>query len=114
VAERGGLHVILTEFNESRRVDRQLFGRSARQGDPGSVESIVALDDELFIAQVPRLARSVAPGANGRGARLSAQLALMRWLAQARAERRNRDARAGALSLDRRLAQVLAFSGRGE
>lgn len=114
VAERGGLHVILTEFNESRRVDRQLFGRSARQGDPGSVESIVALDDDLFITQVPGLARYAAPGVNGRGARLWAQVALMRWLAQAQAERRNRDARAGALSQDRRLVQVLAFSGRGE
>jgi preprotein translocase subunit SecA len=44
----GGLHVILTEYHESRRIDRQLFGRAGRQGDPGSYESIVALDDELF------------------------------------------------------------------
>ena len=48
VSEAGGLHVILTEYHESRRIDRQLFGRCARQGDPGSYESIVALDDELF------------------------------------------------------------------
>src|SRR6185437_5110000 len=44
----GGLHVILTEYHEPRRIDRQLFGRAGRQGDPGSYESIVALDDELF------------------------------------------------------------------
>ena len=48
VREAGGLHVILTEYHESRRIDRQLFGRAGRQGDPGSYESIVALDDELF------------------------------------------------------------------
>jgi preprotein translocase subunit SecA len=95
-------------------VDRQLFGRSARQGDPGSGESIVAVDDDLFVAQLPGLARAVSPPASGRSARLSIQIALLRWLAQARAERRNRDAREAALSLDRRLAQVLAFSGRGE
>src|SRR5215510_1208793 len=49
VREAGGLHVILTEYHESRRIDRQLFGRAGRQGDPGSFESIIALDDELFL-----------------------------------------------------------------
>jgi preprotein translocase subunit SecA len=44
----GGLHVVLTEYHESRRIDRQLFGRAGRQGDLGSYESIVSLDDELF------------------------------------------------------------------
>ena len=48
VRDAGGLHVILTEYHESRRIDRQLFGRAGRQGDPGSYESIVALDDEIF------------------------------------------------------------------
>ena len=49
VVAAGGLHVILTEYHESRRIDRQLFGRAGRQGDPGTYESIVALDDELFM-----------------------------------------------------------------
>src|SRR5262249_3997301 len=48
VAERGGLHVIGTERHEARRIDRQLFGRCGRQGDPGSYEMIVSLEDELF------------------------------------------------------------------
>jgi preprotein translocase subunit SecA len=47
VAQRGGLHVIATEWHEARRIDQQLFGRCARQGDPGSYESFVALEDEL-------------------------------------------------------------------
>ena len=114
VAERGGLHVILTEYNESRRIDRQLYGRSARQGDPGSGEAIVALDDELFTAQVPDLASWFARRlASGRSLSAS-EVSLLRWLAQGRAEWRNRDAREGTLKQDRRLAQVLAFSGRGE
>jgi preprotein translocase subunit SecA len=114
VAERGGLHVVLTEYNESRRIDRQLFGRSARQGDPGSGQALVALDDELFVTQAPRLTRWLA-GGRGRGAGPSAwAVALLRWRAQGTAEHRNREAREGTLKQDRRLAQVLAFSGRGE
>jgi preprotein translocase subunit SecA len=115
VAERGGLHVILTEFNESRRIDRQLIGRCARQGDPGSAETIVALDDELFTTQVPRLAQALAArpslGQHGVSPPL---LALLRWLAQRRAEAHNRDVRMQNLRLDRQVAKMLAFSGRGE
>jgi len=48
VAERGGLHVICTELHESARIDRQLIGRCARQGDQGSYRQFMALDDELL------------------------------------------------------------------
>ncbi|HBH51627.1 MAG TPA: preprotein translocase subunit SecA [Planctomycetaceae bacterium] len=48
VAELGGLHVIGTELHESSRIDRQLFGRCARQGDPGSCRQYVSLDDALL------------------------------------------------------------------
>ena len=44
----GGLHVIGTQRHTSRRVDRQLAGRSARQGDPGSVRFFISADDDLF------------------------------------------------------------------
>ena len=49
VEKLGGLHVIGTERNESRRIDDQLKGRSARQGDPGSTQFIISLEDYLFI-----------------------------------------------------------------
>lgn len=45
--ELGGLVVLSTERNEERRVDRQLFGRSGRQGDPGLAQAFVALSDRL-------------------------------------------------------------------
>lgn len=45
----GGLHVIITELQDSARVDRQLAGRSARQGDPGSVSEILSLQDPMVI-----------------------------------------------------------------
>lgn len=48
VAERGGLYVIGTERHESRRVDRQLRGRCARQGDPGRSCFFVSFEDELL------------------------------------------------------------------
>jgi len=48
VAGAGGLHVIGEERNESRRIDRQLAGRSGRQGDPGSSQFFMSLEDELF------------------------------------------------------------------
>lgn len=48
VKELGGLHVIGTERNESRRVDNQLRGRSGRQGDPGSSQFFVSTEDDLM------------------------------------------------------------------
>ena len=48
VLAAGGLHVIATERHESRRVDMQLFGRAARQGDPGSAQMIISMDDEVI------------------------------------------------------------------
>jgi preprotein translocase subunit SecA len=50
----GGLHVISAEKNESDRIDRQLFGRCARQGDPGSGIGIVSLEDELIRRHAPK------------------------------------------------------------
>jgi preprotein translocase subunit SecA len=48
VIESGGLHVIGTERNESRRMDNQLGGRSGRQGDPGSSRFYISLEDSLM------------------------------------------------------------------
>lgn len=58
--ESGGLHVVATEFHESARIDRQLYGRSGRQGDPGSSATFAALDDELVKRHVGPLFRKVA------------------------------------------------------
>ncbi|MBI2914879.1 MAG: preprotein translocase subunit SecA [Firmicutes bacterium] len=48
VVELGGLHIIGTERHESRRIDNQLRGRSGRQGDPGSSQFYVSLEDDLM------------------------------------------------------------------
>ena len=110
VLARGGLHVILSEHHESSRVDRQLFGRAGRQGDVGSVQCIVALDDDLFT--------HFAPGLSHLAARLKlalarrAAFALARRLAQHKAERQHRGTRREALRLDDQLADLLSMSGR--
>jgi preprotein translocase subunit SecA len=48
VAEAGGLHIIGTERHESRRIDNQLRGRAGRQGDPGSSQFFLSLEDDLM------------------------------------------------------------------
>ncbi len=54
VRRAGGLHVIATEMHSSKRIDRQLVGRSARQGDPGSYQFFLSLEDELLRCREPR------------------------------------------------------------
>jgi preprotein translocase subunit SecA len=48
VADLGGLHIIGTERHEARRIDNQLRGRSGRQGDPGSSQFFISLEDDLM------------------------------------------------------------------
>jgi preprotein translocase subunit SecA len=59
VAALGGLHVIGTEWHESGRVDRQLFGRAARQGDPGSAQVFACAEDELLHRYLSKPAKKV-------------------------------------------------------
>ncbi len=70
VRECGGLHVIVSQLNDSRRVDRQLIGRCARQGDPGSFEYIVAPDDPVLGAGLSRVAGALSRTRAGRATRL--------------------------------------------
>src|SRR5262249_38761056 len=48
VVEAGGLHVIGTERHEAERIDRQLVGRAGRQGDPGTAQFMLSLEDQLL------------------------------------------------------------------
>jgi preprotein translocase subunit SecA len=114
----GGLHVIATERHESARIDRQLFGRCARQGDPGSFEVLVALDDDLMQAQGQGLAFALLQAlAAAKGEEAASRASLRRLavrLAQRRAERLHASMRRSLLSVDEQLSSMLAFSGRGE
>jgi preprotein translocase subunit SecA len=66
VKDAGGLHVLGTERHEARRIDRQLVGRCARQGDPGSAQFFLCMEDELLEALGPgRQARLIELGKRG-------------------------------------------------
>ncbi len=52
----GGLHVLGMEMNESARIDRQLIGRAARQGQPGSSQFFLSLEDDLLQRHAPEQA----------------------------------------------------------
>ncbi len=110
--QAGGLHVILTEYHESQRIDRQLYGRCARQGDPGSCSVFVSLEDDIFTTHAPwaqALARAwLHPGRALPAAAINA----LRRAAQWRAERQNAGIRLHNLKQDRQLDQILSFSGR--
>ena len=67
VAEVGGLHVIAAEAQPSARVERQLLGRAARQGRPGSASRYVAADDAALVAAAPWLARQMLGRADAAG-----------------------------------------------
>ena len=67
VAELGGLHVIGTERHEARRIDRQLSGRCARQGDPGLAQFFVSLDDEIIEAFGEKPAARIRKRLHGTG-----------------------------------------------
>jgi len=99
VAELGGLHVIATEPHGSHRVDRQLFGRAARQGDPGCAQMFACAEDDLFIRHsngIRKLWRTIG-----------AQKLIK--IAQARAERMARFNRKQVLKNDDWMDQSLPF-----
>src|SRR3989304_2740317 len=96
VRDIGGLHVIGSERHEARRIDNQLRGRAARQGDPGSSQLFFSLEDELMRlfggAQVSGLMQRLniddptPPAQGGRTGRT----AHPRWSGAARAARRRK------------------------
>jgi preprotein translocase subunit SecA len=113
--ETGGLHVLATEFHDSRRIDRQLFGRCGRQGDPGSYEAIASLEDDLFRGYagnpVGLLALRLA-GANTWFRRF-AESGLVA-LAQQAVQRKHSRIRRELLKFDNSMESAMAFSGFGE
>ncbi len=106
----GGLHVILTAFHETQRIDRQLYGRAGRQGDPGSTEAITALDDELYRLFAPTAAKTLSSATKEWPVQDGPAEWLRRW-AQANAERRHAAIRRQTELGEDRLREQMAFSG---
>jgi preprotein translocase subunit SecA len=113
VVEIGGLHVIASERHEAGRIDRQLFGRCGRQGDPGASEAFVSLDDELIMVHVWKPWKWLAEA--------TFSTFFGKWLgrvlfgrAQRGAQRVHARMRHNLLKMDEQLSESLAFSGRSE
>ncbi|MGJ8623429.1 MAG: translocase [Yoonia sp.] len=113
--QNGGLHVISTGRHDAGRIDRQLYGRAARQGDPGSHITFIALDDDLmrvfyggglgWISRLTGWGRGWVPGVIARPLMAIAQYA---------GERRHSKIRKALLKADENMEDLLAFSGRHE
>ena len=111
-AALGGLHVINLEINESRRVDRQLYGRAARQGDPGSCQSILSLRDDLVTKTSLRNLLFLADKGIARYPSLGQWLALqLVQHAQRRYERMHKRQRIAVFREKKQLERQLAIGG---
>ena len=107
VAAGGGLHVIACQHNASRRIDRQLHGRAARQGDPGSIETLLTRDHSRLARLLLRV------GAHGRALPRGVS-ALLTGLPQWLAERAARRARRELLRHDTNVERHFAAAGLRE
>jgi preprotein translocase subunit SecA len=114
VREAGGLHVIITEYHEAARIDRQLAGRCGRQGDPGSYEGILSLEDFLFQGKwgdpIIRLAGFMV-------ARAGTPQFAARWLLrrmQRNVERHHARVRRNLFRQDQAQGSLMSFAGRFE
>ena len=108
--QAGGLAVLATERHDERRVDRQLFGRSGRQGDPGIAQAFVSLDDALIVRHglKPLVAITAALPAPAQRAAARALWRQSQWAAGVRAA----TVRAEVARSDARLEQALRGQSR--
>jgi preprotein translocase subunit SecA len=89
IAELGGLHVIGTERHEARRIDRQLAGRCARQGDPGMAQFFISMDDEIIEAFGEKRAARMRKRLRGQGELTSLRMRQLFVAAQRKKERQH-------------------------
>jgi preprotein translocase subunit SecA len=114
VVALGGMHVIACQTNDSTRIDRQLYGRCGRQGEPGSVEHLHCLDEGLRPLALPvGLALRCLRHA-GRRQELPAWFALFARLAQRMRARYRRREQWFLFLREKQLDRHLAFAGQHE
>jgi preprotein translocase subunit SecA len=109
VSDRGGLAVILSDRHDAARIDRQLAGRGARQGDAGSFMQVLSLEDALMDPlRTNAIGRLLLTAALSHSIVACALFSLM----QQRAERRHRAVRRELMRFEARLQGSLSFAGR--
>jgi preprotein translocase subunit SecA len=116
----GGLHVICCEKNDSSRVDRQLIGRCARQGDPGSYKVICSLEDDVVIKYFSNITLMFLQYQNrhqlphGKTVRPYWLASALINLSQTIIEYNHRKIRKSMLKIDVQRESMLAFTGETE
>ncbi|MFW2373349.1 MAG: preprotein translocase subunit SecA, partial [Gammaproteobacteria bacterium] len=116
----GGLHVICCEKNDSRRIDRQLIGRCARQGDPGSYKVICSLEDDAVIKYFNKIISVLLSYRNKRQLSFDKTVRSYRLartlinLSQRFIEYSHRQIRKSMMKIDEKRESMLAFTGEPE
>jgi preprotein translocase subunit SecA len=111
VSAAGGLHVLGTERHEARRVDRQLAGRAGRQGDPGSCQFFLSLEDELLEALGPARQASLCDFGKRGGAVDWQKFGPTFLRAQRKVERRHRRQRVDLMLYEKQRQEILKDLG---
>ncbi|MGZ5011220.1 MAG: preprotein translocase subunit SecA [Methylobacter sp.] len=111
----GGLHVIAMARNDALRIDRQLYGRCARQGNPGSAEAFISLQDERIVLAYPESLLKIFSRLAGNEQIIPEMLAkiILRG-PQKKIENQKAEIRDQLMKQDKQQARILAFSGRFE
>jgi preprotein translocase subunit SecA len=108
----GGLHVICCQLNSARRMDRQLAGRAARQGNPGSVQTMLSLENPLLSQALPAGLRRLLQGCAQQLPSWAVRALCLgpQWLEEAS----QREQRRRLIEHDERTERQLGFGGGGE
>ncbi len=116
----GGLHVICCERNDSRRIDRQLAGRSSRQGDPGSYKVICSIEDDAVIKYFSNMTLMLLHYRYRRNlpfgeiVRPRSMASMLINLPQRIIEYQHRQIRNSMMKIDEKRESMLGFSGEAE
>ena len=110
----GGLHVIITELQDSSRIDRQFYGRSARQGDPGNFSLMLSLEDDILIRVIQPSLRKILVRVASLGIWRNKLGYYLLRLCQYRLEKLHYKQRIQLLTSDIKRQRMLSFSGKSE
>jgi preprotein translocase subunit SecA len=110
----GGLHVIITELQDSSRIDRQFYGRSARQGDPGNFSLMLSLEDDILMRVIQPSLRKILVRVTSLWVWRNKLGYFLLRLCQYRLEKLHYKQRMQLLASDIKRQRMLSFSGKSE